>query len=178
VRQALVAKEIQKIIEVTHVTLAHRTSRSQAPETYRRSCHREHYHPSREDLVSGGSLPRMRNVRSARVHSHYTRMLADLPWGRASLSPFACVSEGSSAIRRLATERFLLNPCQVSPHATLAGPSGSTAGSRTSLSLSEGKSGISPSERPGDRALRRYSAKPHPFVAASGPPNAQGIECG
>lgn len=76
----LVAKEIQKIIEVTHVTLAHRTSRSQAPETDRHSCHREHYHPSREDLLSGGSLSRMRNAGSARVHSHYTRMLADLPW--------------------------------------------------------------------------------------------------
>jgi hypothetical protein len=116
--------------------------------------------------------------RSARVHSHYTRMLADLCPGRASLTPFACASEGSSAIRRLATERSLLSPCPVSPHATVAGPSGSTAGSHARLFRPRRGSGISTSERPRGRGLRRVAAKPHPFVAAWGPPNAQGIERG
>jgi transposase len=78
-------------------------------------------------------------TRSSRVHSHYTRMLADLPW------------QGIPVTVRLRVRRFFCDqkacnqaifaeplPC-VAARYGVAGPSGSTAGSRTSLSPSEGK---------------------------------------
>jgi zinc-finger of transposase IS204/IS1001/IS1096/IS1165 len=77
--------------------------------------------------------------RSARVHSRYMRTLADLPWQGVPVSAFTCASEGSSARRFHARGRSSRNVCPVSLHPTLAGPSASRAGSRTSPSPSEEK---------------------------------------
>jgi transposase len=56
--------------------------------------------------------------RSARVHSHYTRMLADLPWQGIPVTVRLRVRRFFCDHRRLATKRSLLSPCLVSPHAT------------------------------------------------------------
>ena len=75
----LAAEEIQTIIEVAHARLPHRTSRPRAAEPIRRSCRCELHHPHRQNLVAHGSLSRVWNA-IRRVHSRYTRTLADLPW--------------------------------------------------------------------------------------------------
>ena len=73
---------------------------------------------------------------SRRVHSPYTRTLADLPWQGVPVTQFLCTSEGSSVTEPLARERSSPSAFRVSRPTTLAEPSGWRAGSRTSLSPS------------------------------------------
>jgi len=70
--------------------------------------------------------------RSARVHSRYARTLTDLPLQGVPVIPFACASEGSSAMRGPAVGRSSRSVYLALLLTTVAGPSVSTAGSGTS----------------------------------------------
>ena len=113
--------------------------------------------------------------RFARIHSRYTRMLDDLPGQVAPITVRLRV-RSSFATARPAAQRSSRNGYLVSPHTTVAEPSGSTAASRTSPLPSEGKRGLLLRSR--RRRLRRQPAQPHLFAAALGPPSAESLGCG
>src|SRR5829696_2829155 len=115
--------------------------------------------------------------RSGRVHSGYTRKLADLPW------------QGVPVIVRLARPKVLLRRRELRQD-NLRGTfvrCGRTlrATNRAARWLAlarllrpRRRSGLSPSERSRGRGLRRHDVEPHPLDAASASRDAQGFERG
>lgn len=73
--------------------------------------------------------------RSGRVHSRYTRTLADLPWQGVPVSVRLRVRR-FFCDQRACDRAIFAEPCPASLLVTLAGPSDSKAGLRTSLSPS------------------------------------------
>ena len=116
---------------------------------------------------------------SLRVHSRYTRTLADLPWQGIPVTLHLHVRRFFCDERTCHRARSSRSVCLVSSGTTVAEPSGSTDGSRTSPSPSEGKRALVSCKTSGSSwSLERDPAQPHPFNTASRSRDTKGIECG